>query len=67
MDTCSNNQTNIGQMTDVDGITDYAQACICCSFSAIISAYDKTPELKATLPFYPSVANDIIQYLGHLP
>ncbi|CAG7945674.1 unnamed protein product [Penicillium nalgiovense] len=47
MNTCSNNQTNIGQvMTNVDAITEYAQACICCSFSAIISAYDPTPELK---------------------
>lgn len=54
-------------MTDVDGITEYAQACMCCSFSAIISAYDQTPELKAALLFGPPVANDIIQYLGHMP
>jgi hypothetical protein len=36
---CSNNKTNLNKMTEVGDMTNYAQACICCAESAIISAY----------------------------
>lgn len=36
---CSNNMTNLDQLSEVKDITNYAQACICCAQSAIVSAY----------------------------
>lgn len=47
MNECSNNSTNIdGMATDPDALIEYAQACLCCGYSAIISAYDSIPELQ---------------------
>jgi hypothetical protein len=39
MTTCTNNETNLDQMSSVDAITDYGQACLCCAESAIVSTY----------------------------
>lgn len=61
MEKCSNNQTNIGQMiTDADAIIEYGQACACCAFSAYISAYVLTRELKLSFSFNLLFANGII-------
>ncbi|CAG8896857.1 unnamed protein product [Penicillium egyptiacum] len=63
MDVCSNNQTNIGRiMTDVDAITEYGQACVCCAFSAIISAIwgtcpDTQPSLLAADEWFAGLLN----------
>ena len=46
---CSNNKTNLNKMTEVDDMTNYAQACICCSESAIVSAYVQTSIFKTPL------------------
>lgn len=37
--TCTNNVTNLDQLSSVDAINDYGQACICCAESAILSTY----------------------------
>jgi hypothetical protein len=43
---CSNNRTNIEGMTDTDAMIEYGHACLCCGYSAIISAYDSILELN---------------------
>ncbi|CEJ59610.1 hypothetical protein PMG11_08227 [Penicillium brasilianum] len=35
---CSNNMTNLDQLSEGKNMTDYAQACVCCAQSAIVSA-----------------------------
>ncbi|KAF3399858.1 hypothetical protein F1880_008166 [Penicillium rolfsii] len=35
---CKNNKTNLNKLTEGDDMTNYAQACICCAESAIVSA-----------------------------
>ncbi|KAJ6150365.1 hypothetical protein N7471_001564 [Penicillium samsonianum] len=47
---CSNNNTNVEQLSDTDAMIEYGQACLCCGYSAIISTYDSVPELKE-VPF----------------
>lgn len=37
IETCANNMTNLNQMSDVDDMTNYSQACMCCSQSAVLS------------------------------
>ncbi|OQD86140.1 hypothetical protein PENANT_c008G06262 [Penicillium antarcticum] len=50
MTECSNNMTNLNQITKTDAIADYGQACMCCGMSAIISAiYDTCPDTKPSL------------------
>ncbi|KXG50482.1 uncharacterized protein PGRI_069730 [Penicillium griseofulvum] len=47
---CSNNATNLNQMTDTQAMIDYGQACMCCGWSAIISAiWDTCPDTKPSL------------------
>ncbi|CAI7640200.1 unnamed protein product [Penicillium pancosmium] len=47
LDICANNMTNLNQMSEVDDMTDYAQACICCTQSAIMSTiYDTCPNTE---------------------
>jgi hypothetical protein len=43
--------TNLNKMTEVDDMTNYAQACICCAESAIVSAYVQTSIFKTSLHF----------------
>ncbi|KAF7528310.1 hypothetical protein PCG10_000916 [Penicillium crustosum] len=50
MTTCSDNSTNIAGMTDTDAMIEYGQACLCCGYSAIISAiWDTCPDIKPSL------------------
>ncbi|CAI7565489.1 unnamed protein product [Penicillium viridicatum] len=51
MNECSNNHTNVDSMaTDPDALIEYAQACLCCGYSAIISAtWDTCPDTKPSL------------------
>ncbi|KAJ5757321.1 uncharacterized protein N7511_006015 [Penicillium nucicola] len=50
MTECSNNMTNLNQITKTDAIVDYGKACTCCGMSAIISAiYDTCPDTKPSL------------------
>ncbi|KAJ5657554.1 uncharacterized protein N7484_001203, partial [Penicillium longicatenatum] len=50
MTTCTNNETNLDQMSSVDAITDYGQACLCCAESAIVSTiWDTCPNTKPAL------------------
>ncbi|KAJ5392799.1 hypothetical protein N7465_011773 [Penicillium sp. CMV-2018d] len=49
---CSNNRTNIDGMavTDTDAMIEYGHACLCCGYSAIISAiWDTCPDNKPSL------------------
>ncbi|KAJ5632767.1 hypothetical protein N7490_009106 [Penicillium lividum] len=46
---CSNNMTNLNQMS-VDEMIEYTQACLCCAESAILSTiYDTCPNTKPSL------------------
>ncbi|KAJ5661083.1 uncharacterized protein N7484_000455 [Penicillium longicatenatum] len=48
--TCANNMTNLNQMSDNDAISEYADACICCAESAILSTiWDTCPNTKPSL------------------
>ncbi|CAI7645839.1 unnamed protein product [Penicillium glandicola] len=50
MTECSNNNTNLEGMTDTDEMVEYGQACLCCGYSAIISAiWDTCPGTKPSL------------------
>ncbi|KAJ5889616.1 hypothetical protein N7504_010426 [Penicillium tannophilum] len=50
MTTCTNNMTNLDQMSSNDAISDYGQACICCAESAILSTiWDTCPNTKPSL------------------
>ncbi|KAJ5984798.1 hypothetical protein N7522_011994 [Penicillium canescens] len=50
MTECSNNMTNLDQLTDTDAIVDYGKACICCELSAFVSTiYDTCPNAKPSL------------------
>ena len=59
MTECSDNSTNTDGVTDTDVLIEYGQACLCCGYSAIISAYDSILELQEVL-FNPSVTNNVI-------
>lgn len=59
MTDCSNNMTNLNQITDTDAIVDYGRACMCCGLSAIVSAYVESLEIS-----YSNLsANQVVQYL----
>ncbi|KAJ5772300.1 hypothetical protein N7520_002829 [Penicillium odoratum] len=46
---CSNNMTNLNQMS-VDEMIEYTQACLCCAESAVVSTiYDTCPNAKPSL------------------
>lgn len=47
---CSNNMTNLNQMSEVEDMTNYAQACICCAQSAVVSAYVYNPIPRQSTP-----------------
>jgi hypothetical protein len=49
---CSNNMTNLNQMSEADDMTNYAQACNCCAQSAILSAYVQNTILKEPLHYF---------------
>lgn len=47
---CTNNMTNLNQLSDVDDINAYGQACICCAESAIVTSFVFLPHtFKLTL------------------
>ncbi|KAM0713929.1 hypothetical protein Q7P37_010891 [Cladosporium fusiforme] len=48
--TCANNETALGQFTSVEEINAFAQGCMCCGNSLLLSAYwDICPDTKPTL------------------
>lgn len=61
MTECSNNMTNLNQITKVDAIVDYSKACKCCGMSAIISAYVEASKVVLLSPL------TFMKYLRHLP
>ncbi|KAJ5778814.1 hypothetical protein N7457_006534 [Penicillium paradoxum] len=47
---CRGNMTNLEKLSDTSAMTDYAQACLCCGYSTIISAmWDTCPSTKSSL------------------